>query len=352
VPEPLSIGILYPTTWYGDPTGFDAAIKRLRGLDPTIEVRVVEYQEPPERRHRRQIGAADDALDETPPVSDEVADVLATAEILLAIDLPTDIVSRAPRLRWVQSASAGADHLLRLGLDRAGIRLTTGAGSNAVGIAEFVMGRLLEFWKDFPVIAERQAIRTWRPRYGRELAGSTIGLIGLGAINSQIAARLAAFDVQVLATRRSWSPGATAPNVDEVLPADRLHEMLIRCDAVIAAVRGTTSTEGLMNAKAFAAMPPGSWFCNVGRGTLVDEPALVAALTSGQLGGAAIDVQRHEPMADDDPLWDAPNLRLSFHNATAPTAMFRHLHTMFEANVVNYLVGAPMTNEANLPHAP
>ena len=75
MPEPLSIGILYPTTWYGDPTGFDAAIKRLRGLDPTIEVRVVEYQEPPEQRHRRQIGAADDALDETPPVSDEVADV-------------------------------------------------------------------------------------------------------------------------------------------------------------------------------------------------------------------------------------------------------------------------------------
>ncbi len=352
VSEPVTIGILYPSLWYGDPAGFDAVVARLADVAPGVDVRVAEYQEPPALRHRRQVGDPGAGFADAPEVSDEVAAVLADAEVLLAIDLPTDVLRRAPNLRWVQASSAGADNLLRMGFDEAGVRLTTGAGSNAVGIAEFAIGRLLDFWKGFTEIADRQAARTWRPYFGRELATSTVGLVGLGAINSAVAARLAPFEVDVLATRRSWTPGVTAPDVTEVLPADRLHDLLARSDAVIAAVPGTSDTERLMDAAAFAAMPAGSWFCNVGRGTLVDEPALIDALESGHLAGAALDVQRHEPMADDDPLWSAPNLRLSFHNATAPSAMFRRLHVMFEQNLSRYLAGQPLINEVDGPHAP
>ena len=120
--------------------------------------------------------------------------------------------------------------------------------------------------------------------------------------------------------------------------------MLGRCDAVIAAVPETPETRGLIDAAAIAALAPGAFFCNVGRGSLVDEAALIAALESGHLGGAALDVTAREPMPDDDPLWAAPNLAVSFHNASVPEAMFTNVHRIFADNVRAFVGGQPMAN--------
>ena len=151
--------------------------------------------------------------------------------------------------------------------------------------------------------------------------------------------------MNVLACRRSAGPGSTDPDVDAVFAPEQLHEMLGRSDAVVAAVPETAETVGLFGAAEFAAMRPGSIFVNVGRGSAVDEEALVGALGSGQLRAAVIDVVVAEPLAEDSPLWDVPNLYISSHCSTSPDRFFANLYALFRDNVRRYIDGSPLINE-------
>jgi len=343
--EPVIVGILYPPEWYGAPEALATEISAIEALDPRIEVLVERYDEPHELRSARGKPDAPDLRAEAPSLSDSQRAALARVDVAIAIDLPYDVRDVAPRLQWVQAVGAGTGQLQSAGLDAAGIALTSNAGSNSLAIGEFVIGRILQHWKRFPAIDAAQQSHEWNQTlYGREVAGSTLGLIGLGHINAVVAARARAFGMQVLATRRSGGPGSTAPDVDEVLPASELHTMLGRSDAVVAAVPETPETIGLMDAAAFAAMKPGAFFCNVGRGSLVDEKALIAALESGHLAAAALDVASREPLPGDDPLWDAPNLYLSPHVSTSPPSLFPNVHRLFRANLQRFLSGEPLEN--------
>ena len=339
------VGILYPQEWFGAPDAFAAEIAAIGALDPRIEVVVERYDEPHELRSARGKPDAPDLRDQAPGLSDSQRDTLGRVDVAIAIDLPYDVREVAPRLQWVQAVGAGTGQLQSAGLDAAGIALTSNAGSNSLAIGEFVVGRILQHWKRFPEIEAAQQAHEWNQTlYGREVAGSTLGLIGLGHINAVVAERAHAFGMQVLATRRSGGPGSTAPNVDEVLPTSELHTMLGRADAVAAAVPETPETIGLMDAAAFAAMKPGAFFCNVGRGSLVDEKALIAALENGHVAAAALDVASQEPLPADHPLWDAPNLYLSPHVSTSPTALFPNVHRMFRENLQRFLAGEPLEN--------
>ncbi|MEZ5168592.1 MAG: NAD(P)-dependent oxidoreductase [Acidimicrobiales bacterium] len=209
-----------------------------------------------------------------------------------------------------------------------------------------MFGRLLEAAKRFPDLAAAQLERRWDPTFGDQLAGRTIGLIGLGAINQAVASRAHAFGMRVLAVRRSTG-AERPPHIDRVYGPSELHDMLGRCDAVVAAVPETPETVGMMGAAAFAAMRPGAFFANVGRGTLVDEAALLAALESGQLGSAALDVTRVEPLPVDDPLWTAPNLRISAHCSTSPTAMLPNVYRVFRANLERFVQGEPLAGQVS-----
>jgi phosphoglycerate dehydrogenase-like enzyme len=341
------VGVLYPSEWYGAPGAFAAALAEIEAVDPRVRVVAETYAEPHELRSARGKPGAADLRDQTPALTPAQAAAFAEIDVAIAIDLPFDVATHAPRLRWVQAVGAGTGQLQSAGLAESGIRLTSAAGANAVGIAEFVIARVLAHWKRFRELDDAQSRHAWEPLYGRQLAGSTIGLIGLGAINAAVAARLRAFDVRVLATRRSAVPGATAPDVDELFPPGELMAMLGQCDAVIAAVPETPETTGMMDAAAFAAMRPGAFFCNVGRGSFVDEGALIDALERGHLGGAALDVMSVEPIPPDHLLWDAPDIVLSPHAASAPAALFVNLHTLFRANLARYLAGDPLENEVD-----
>lgn len=342
------VAILYPSFWYGDDEGFAAEVGSLEALDPRVSVILEEYEEGQHLRTLRGTPPYDEARGLTPDLAESQREAFAQMNIALAIDLPFDIAELAPNLDWVQGVGAGSAQLQSAGLAQRGIRLTNASGANAVGIAEFAMGRLIAEWKHFRELDVRQRAHEWAPMFGSELAGRTLGLLGMGAISSAIARRAKAFDLEVLATRRSWTPGATADNTDELFPPEQLHEMLGRCDAVIAAVPETPGTAGMMDAAAFAAMKPGSWFCNVGRGSLVDEAALIAALESGQLRGAALDVTSREPLPAHDPLWDAPNLKLSYHCSASPESLFINLHRLFAENLSRYLAGEPLVNEVQM----
>lgn len=333
------VGIFYPPSFNRD---LDDHVARILAIDPGVEVIVEPYQESSELRTGRGVRPWDHLRAEAPELTDAQRSALARVECCLALDLPFDTHLLAPNLRWVQGLGAGVAQLESAGLAEGGIRLTSASGVTSTAIAEFVLARILAEYKRFRRLDEAQAEHRWQSIFGEELAGATIGLIGLGAINTEVARRARAFGLRILATRRS---GAASEFADEVMGPGRLHEMLARSDIVVAAVPESSDTDGLVDAGAFAAMPDGAMFVNVGRGSLVDEDALVAALADGHLRAAAIDVARVEPLPADSPLWDAPNLSISAHCSTDPSTLFVRLHELFEDNLRRYLAGAPLRNE-------
>ncbi len=343
---PIVVGIMYPGEWELRPREeFERDIAALKAVDPRIEVLDVRYTESEQLRTQRGAKPNGDYRQLCPELTQQQRDAFGRVEIALAMDLPFDVSTVAPNLRWVQGMGAGASQLMSAGLGPAGIRLTNAAGVNAVSISEFVLARLLQQWKRLPEIDAMQRAHSWEPKYGKEIAGSTIGIVGFGAIGRQVALRARAFGMEVLATRASARPGDTDPDVDGLFPADQLHDMLARCDAVVSAVPELAATRGLFGDIEFAAMPKGSLFINVGRGSAVDERALTDALTSGHLAGAAIDVASTEPLGASSALWGVPNLLISAHCSTSSDNFWAALHALFRENLQRYLAGESLKNQ-------
>ncbi len=337
----IVVGILHPAAWYGDRAAFQQQMDALRALDQRVEVIVEPFVESQERRVAIRPGDTDTR----PPaavLTDVQIDMLSRIEVALTLDLPDQLGTVAPNLRWVQAIGAGVEHL-QPKVERTGVRLTTNGGSNSIGIAEFVMARILAYYKPLAEIASLQNEHRWEPRYGRQLAGSSIALLGFGPINQAVAARAHAFGVRVVVVRRN--PGETPPGVSAVHGQHELRAVLAESDIVVSAVPETPETMGMIGRGELEAMRPGSFFCNVGRGSIVDEAALIAALESGHLGGAAIDVASLEPLPADNPLWNAPNLHISAHCSSVPSAMFPEVHRLFRENLARYLRGEPLTSE-------
>jgi phosphoglycerate dehydrogenase-like enzyme len=347
--DTITVGITYPEAWEVRPRAeLDADLELLRRLDPRIAITEVRYEDPPDLRVARGAPPYDGLREQAPALTPEQREAFAAVDVVLAQDLPFDISDVAPRLRMVQGLGAGVGQLVSAGLGDAGIRLATAAGVSAVSISEFAIGLLLRAWKRFDEIADLQRQGLWQPTFGRELAGSTVAVLGLGAIGSELARRLDALDVEVLAVRRSFQPGMTAPHVAELFGPGDLATVLGRADAVFAAVPETPDTVGTMDAAAFAAMRPGSFFCNVGRGSFVVEDALVDALERGHLGAAALDVVHTEPLPPESPLWTTPNLVITPHSAASDQRYFRNLYRLFRENIAHLLADEPLRNEVDL----
>ena len=243
--DTITVGVLYPPEWYRDDEAFPGLTRPDRGRrSPRARGRRVLRRAPRAAQRARRGRSARRTDTRRPSSPTRSATRSAAIDVAVAIDLPFDVATHAPNLRWVQCVGAGTAQLQSAGLVDADIRLTSGAGVNAIAIAEFAVARVLQHWKRFRDFDELQAAHDWGSLFGRQLAGATVGLIGLGNINAAVAARLQAFDVRVLATRRSATPGATAPDVDGLYPTTELHAMLAECDAVICAVPETSRHRG------------------------------------------------------------------------------------------------------------
>jgi phosphoglycerate dehydrogenase-like enzyme len=322
-----TIVVAYP--WNAD----DELLAPLRERFPDVEIVAQPYL----GQFNRYLPEGEDELDDTARA------VWARAEGTLALDVPGPVAEVAPNLRWVQAIGAGIDHLEGAGLPEH-VTITNAAGVAAAPIAEFVLARLLQVWKRLPEIDAQQTDHEWAPKFGRTVEGLTLGIIGLGAIGTAVALRARAFDMRVIGTRRSYKEGQQHEAVDELRGVDDLHDVLGRCDAVVVSAPGTADTESMFDAAAFAAMKPGALFCNVGRGSLVDEPALIAALETGQVGAALLDVTRQEPLSADDPLWSAPNAYISPHASAAQERYTEKLLTLFADNLERYTRGESLRN--------
>ena len=269
---------------------------------------------------------------------------IGEAEVIFGARLPKNVLEIAPKLKWVQVYGAGVDSLQGTGLLDHGVTVTSSSGINGPPISESCMMFMIMNEKSMVKRVEAQQARTWTRYTNGQLTGKTVGIVGPGSIGGGVAKRAAAFDMRVLAARRSFVQGQGMPHVDEVFPSERVNEMLAQSDYVVAAVSLTNETHGMIGEAQFKSMKPGSFFINVSRGAVVDEAALLDALKSGHLGGAALDVFAQEPLPAESEFWGLPNVIVTPHNTGGLKDHADRATQFFCENLRRYLDGQPLEN--------
>lgn len=256
------------------------------------------------------------------------------------------VVGANPRLRWVQVMAAGGGSQVReAGLSADELErvvFTTGAGVHGAPLAEFALFGLLAGAKRLPRLQAQQGRHEWSGRFEMgQLAEQTVLVLGLGGIGKEVARLLKALGSRVVGISRHGTP---VPSVDELVHPDRITEVAGRIDMVVAALPGTAATDGMLGQAFFSAVRHGTTVVNVGRGTVIDEQALTAALDDGRVGFAALDVVALEPLAADSALWDHPNVLISPHTAALTAAEDRRLAELFADNASRLIDGRPLRN--------
>ncbi len=327
--------------------------ERIRAVDGRVRLTVLDRAQRHVYRGGRRLWVGypehyEPPQDEETPRR-ELRAIMAEAEVLLTTPVvPPDLVELAPRLRWLQLTSAGADRLAENPVFGSGVTITTASGIHGIPIGEYVLGAMLALAKGFPRAMTAQRERAWRQYLPDELHGRTVGIVGLGAIGREVARLAKAFGMRVLACRRSCSYPqerlAEVPGVDLLLPVSELRRLLAEADYVVLAVPLTPETRGLIGREELAAMKTGACLVNVARGPVVDEDALLEALRSGHLGGAVLDVFREEPLPSESGLWDLPNVILTPHIAGGTPRYVERAVDLFCDNLRRYVAGQPLRN--------
>ncbi|MFN5780308.1 MAG: D-2-hydroxyacid dehydrogenase [Novosphingobium sp.] len=250
---------------------------------------------------------------------------------------------RAVRMKWLNSIYAGLEHMPLALMHERGVVVTNGAGINAITIAEYVVMGMLTIAKGYREVVHAQDRHEWLMDSPgkRELYGSKALLLGMGAIGSLIAERLAPFGVEVTKVRRTPGPDTLAP--------DQWRGKLGEFDWVILAVPATPETDGMIGAVELAAMKSDAVLLNIARGTVVDQDALVEALKAGRIHSAFLDVTTPEPLPADHPLWDLPNAHVTMHlSGRAQDKMFIRSVDRFLVNLERYRKGEPLEPTVDL----
>jgi phosphoglycerate dehydrogenase-like enzyme len=271
---------------------------------------------------------------------------VSRAEVMFEFDWerPRELLRSAPRLRWVQATSSGiGPRVDQLGLADAPPVITNAAGIHAQPLAEFVILASLYFAREMPRLEAWKAERHWERFCGREVSGSRMTLIGLGQVGSRIAELSACLGIEVTGHRRT--PGRETPaHVRRVVDGDGLDAVLPETDILVIAVPDTSETRHLIDRRRLELLPPGAVIVNVGRGSVIDQPAMIEMLRSGRLGGAGLDVFEEEPLPADSPLWALPNVIVSPHSASTVVLENDRLVDLFVDNLHRYLDGRPLIN--------
>ena len=306
-------------------------VASLRAVDERLDVRFEPELLPPPRWPSDHVG--DPAFTRTPDEEQRFAELVAGAEVLYGFprEDPPQIawaVRTAPGLRYVQATFAGAgQQLAAAGLSRdelARIQWASSAGVHATPLAEWSIFGILAFTKGLPRLLADQRDRHWDHYPVDELRGSTVLIVGLGSIGREVARLAEAFGMNVSSVRREHG------NLDELLP---------RADSIVVTLPLTEETRGLIDRSRIERMRPGAIFVNVGRGGVVDEDALVDALRSGHLRGAALDVFTHEPLPPESPLWELENVIISPHTSALSRHENARIIELFADNLGRYLRG-------------
>jgi phosphoglycerate dehydrogenase-like enzyme len=282
--------------------------------------------------------------------ADAVTDAGRDAEAILHWSGPKELLQAALRavsgVRWVHSRWAGLDNLLFPELVESPVLLTNGRGVFSESLGEFALAAILYFAKDFPRMLRNQRAERWEPFDVDEISTQTAGIVGYGDIGRAAARRLRAMGMRVLALKRH-PPDAPDPLIAEFYKPEALAELLARCDSVVIAAPLTAETRHMIGEAQFAAMQPSAVVINVGRGPVIDQPALVEALRDGRIRGVALDVFEQEPLPPGDPLWQMPNVLVSPHTADHTRDWIDAAMQFFLRQYERFRNGEPLENIVN-----
>ncbi len=275
--------------------------------------------------------------------------LIGDVEVAFSSLVRADALARAKRLRWLHSPAAGVASLIYPEMIASPIILTNSRGMHAEAMAEHVVGAIILLLHKFHEAALYQAAHRWALEEIttgtpiRLMRGATIGVIGPGAIGSRIAAQVAALGATVEAIRRRPSLG-TPPGATAVFSPDALRDRLPHWDVVVLATPLTKETRGMFGAAELGAMKRDAILVNVGRGKLVREDELIAALRQGRIAGAALDVVEHEPLDPASPLWDLPNVFITPHTSGLRSDYWQIATNLFIDNLRRFEAGEPLIN--------
>jgi phosphoglycerate dehydrogenase-like enzyme len=281
----------------------------------------------------------------------DLPDGFEVADVVIPWGVSTQQLASMQRLRWVQTVSAGVDRMDFEELRRRGIPLTNSSGIHANNIAEHIMSLMLAFARKLPYLVREQEQHRWSSEVGRissfEITGQTLLVLGLGKIGEQLAVRGKGMQMRVIATRRRIEIDRESV-ADEVFPLSALAERIGEADHVAITLPLTRDTEGLFSAALIEKMKPGAYLYNIGRGSIIDQDALIKALQSGRLGGAGLDVTTPEPLPAASPLWDLDNVIITPHTSGSSPKLMERAVALWIDNLKRFLAGEPLRNVVDL----
>ncbi len=300
---------------------------------------------PVEKHHFDQIQSAAPKAELVDAGQERIAEEILRADIFcghakVPIDWPA--VVRVGRLKWIQSSAAGLDHCLVPAVVQSDITVTSASGVLADQVAEHAMALVTALTRSLPVFFRAQQAKEFIRRPTRDLHHSTVGIVGLGGVGRRIAEVISPFKTRILAT--DTFPVDKPAHVEALWPAEKLHDLLAQVDILFLSAPLTPQSRGMIDAAALAKMKPGSILINVARGPLVGESALVAALRSGHLAAAGLDVTEEEPLKASSPLWEMPNVIITPHVGGQSRLRIDQMTDFFCDNLRRYLVGEPLRN--------
>ena len=267
------------------------------------------------------------------------AEQLARTEALMAYTVPPGVLPRMPKLRWAQVMTAGVEEWLSLPDLPEKLVLTCARGTHEESMPENIIGALLYVAKPYAAAVENQKRGLWVRTVAQPLAGKTLGILGLGVIGQHVARIASALGLRVIGTRRHPQP---MPNVAEVVGPERTAEVLAQSDFVLLLLPATRETDNFIDAERLARMKPTAWLLNFGRGHIIRDDDLIAAVKAKKIAGAVLDVYRQEPLPAEHPFWKTEGIIVLPHLGGPHPQRDRFVARLFVENLGRFLDGKPL----------
>jgi phosphoglycerate dehydrogenase-like enzyme len=267
------------------------------------------------------------------------ADQLEQAEVLMAYIVPPGVLGAMPKLRWAQAMLAGVEGWLAMPDLPPNLVLTCARGTHEESMPENIVGALFYVAKPYAAAAQNQKLGRWVRTVPQPLTGKTLGILGIGVIGQKVAHIAATLGMRVIGTRRRPEP---VPDVEKVLPAERTAEVLAESDFVLLLLPATKETESFINADRLRQMKPGAWLLNFGRGQLIKDDDLVAAVKERRIAGAVLDVYRQEPLPAGHPFWTTEGIIVLPHLGGPHPRRDKFVARLFVDNLGRFLDGKPL----------
>jgi phosphoglycerate dehydrogenase-like enzyme len=286
-------------------------------------------------------GLSDRAAIDTLPRKDKPSDTQrAQSQVLLAGGVPPGLLPTMPNLKWAQSLTAGVESWLALPDLPPGLTLTCARGTHRESMPENILAALFHITKPYAGIVEDQKQSLWRQRIATPLNGQTLGILGLGAIGQEVARLATALGMRVIGTKRR--PTEKMPDVAEILPAERTNDVLAQSDFVLLLLPATPETDNFINAERLGRMKPSAWLLNFGRGHLIKDDDLIAAVKAKTIAGAILDVFRQEPLPKEHKFWTTEGILVLPHIGGPHPDRDTIVAKLFVDNLGRFLDGQPL----------